>query len=276
MPWTDHTGPVPRRNEAELLALTRAKAHVAAGRSGRPLRALGAVAAVVLIFGVGVLVDRGGDDATTQLRTTAGDVAQPPFIPETTTATPLLTVATTTSSVPGPASTTLTTSRPAASPTSRPPASTSSTATTTATTQPCRKSEEPACGPFRWDPPPPPDQPMSVKLSYLPTAPKAGETVTFSVTVDDPDGNGLLDRTGIAHNYGDGTPSQGVSGHVDCVARFGPWTPEAPKPLHADLTFRHVYTAAGTYTVSFPFKSIGDCTHGPSEATATVTITVAP
>lgn len=271
MPWTDHTGPVPRRSEAELLALTRAKAHTATERSGRRLRALSAVAAVVVTFGLGVAVDRRGDGTATHLRTTTGDVAPPPFIPETTTATSLPTVEPT-SSVPRPASTPATTSRPATSPTSRPPASTSSTATT----QPCRNSEEPACGPFRWDPPPAPDQAMTVEISYLPTAPKAGETVVFSVTVDDPDGSGLLDRTGIANNYGDGTPSQGVAGHADCVARFGPWTPEAPKPLHAELTFRHSYATAGTYTVSFPFKSIGDCTHGPSQATATATITVAP
>ena len=86
----------------------------------------------------------------------------------------------------------------------------------------------------------------------------------------------LLDRDGMANNYGDRSPDRGPSVHVDCVERFGPWTPEAPRAVHADLTFRHVYATAGTYSVSFPFKSLGDCTYGPSEAVATATTTVAP
>lgn len=269
MPWTDHTGPVPSRSEAELLALTRAKAHAAAERAGRRLRALSAMAAVVLLVGLGAVVERRGDGAATQLRTTAGDVAQPPFTPETTTGIPATTIPTTTPSVPRPTSTT---TRPASAPTSRPAATTSSTASS----QTCRNSSEPSCGPFRWDPPKPPDQPITAKLSHLPIAPKAGATVTFSVTVDDPDGRMLVDPSGRANNYGDGPP--GVGGNLigDCEARFGPWTPGAPVPVHADLTFEHVYAAPGTYTVSFPIKSLGDCTYGPSETTATATITVAP
>ena len=42
------------------------------------------------------------------------------------------------------------------------------------------------------------------------------------------------------------------------------------------MTFRHVYATTGTYTVSFPFKTRGDCTYGPSEAAATATITWRP
>jgi hypothetical protein len=268
LPWTDHTGPVPRRSEAELLELTRTKARAADQRVGRQLRALGAVAAVVLVFGVLTAVNRSGEDGITRLETTSGDVAQPPVIPEATTTMPPSTIATTTTS-PRPTSTTV---RPATSSTSRPPATTSSTSTT----RPCRNSSEPRCGPFRWDPPLAPNQPLTVKLSYLPTAPKAGETVTFSVTVDDPDGSMLLDREGIANNYGDRPPEFSPTAIVDCLERYGPWTPEAPRPVHADLTFRHVYASAGTYTVSFPFKAIGDCMYGPSEAVATATIVVAP
>lgn len=271
MPWSDHTGPVPRRSEAELLALTHTKAHAADQRAGRQLRALSAVAAVVLIFGLGAVVARSGDDDTTQLRTTAGDVAQPPFTLETTIGTPPPTVApTSTSSVPRP--TTAPTTRAATSPTTRPPGPTSSTATT----RPCRNSSEPACGPFRWDPPLPPNQPITVKVSYLPTAPRAGETVTFSVTVDDPDGSRIVDRDGLGNDYGDGTSTVRPNAHVDCFERFGPWIPDPPEPFHADLTFRHVYKVAGTYTVAFPFKTLGDCTYGPSEAVATATITVMP
>jgi hypothetical protein len=268
LPWTDDTGPVPRLTEAELLALTRTKADAAAQRSRRQLRALSAVAAVVLIFGLGAVIERRGNDRATQIQTTSGDMVQPPLLPETTSSVPPSTIAPTSTS----ASTTPTTVRTVTSPTTRRPGTTSSTATTAA----CRNSGEPACGPFLWDPPLPPNRPLTVKLSYLPTAPKVGETVTFSVTVDDPDGRMLLDRAGMANNYGDGPPERGPMAIVDCTERYGPWTPEAPIPVHADLTFRHVYAAAGTYTVSFPFKAIGNCTYGPSEATATATITVTP
>ena len=271
MPWNDHTGPVPRLSEAELLALTRTKAHAADQRSVRQLRALSAVAAVVLILGLATVAERRGHDGPTQLETTSGDLAQPPFHPETTSGMPATTIAptSTSSAVRSTAGTTPTTIRAATSPTSRPPAATS-------TTGPCRNSIEPACGPFRWDPPVPPNQPITAELSYLPTAPKAGETVTFYVTVDDPDGNMLLDRDGMANNYGDKAPERGPTAIVDCVERYGPWTPDPPNPVHADLTFRHVYAAPGTYTVSFPFESVGDCTYGRSKTAATATITVAP
>ena len=67
-----------------------------------------------------------------------------------------------------------------------------------------------------------------------------------------------------------------MGGHGDCVARFGPWTPGVPEPIHADLTFQHVYANPGTYAVSFPFATLGDCTYAPSEAVATTTVTVSP
>ena len=270
MPWTDRTGPVPRQSEAELLALTRMKAHAADQRAGRQLRALSAISAVVLILGLVAVATRSGNEETTQLRTTDGDVAQPQFTPEPTTGMPPPTLATTSTSSPRP--TTATTIRAATSSTSRTPGAASSTPTT----RPCRNSTDPACGPFRWEPPLPPNQPITVKLSYLPAAPKVGESVTFSVTVDDPDGRSLLDREGMANNYGDSVPERGPTAHVDCFELFGLWTPGPPEPVHADLTFRHVYTAPGTYTVSFPFKTLGDCTYGPSQAVATATITVAP
>jgi hypothetical protein len=114
---------------------------------------------------------------------------------------------------------------------------------------------------------------MTVAVTVSPAAPKAGETVTFRVTVDDPDGAALVGDQGIV-DYGDGTPVPGMSGHVDCGWSYGPWTPPDPVPLHKELTYQHAYAGAGTYTVTFTFNSYGNCAYGPSEAIKTVTVGV--
>ncbi len=280
MPWNDRTGPVPRRTEDEMLALVREKSHAAGARRGAQLRSMGTAAAMLLVVALGTVVTRIGTDPTTQLRTTSGDIAASSSTPQTTydslppSSTSTSVVPSTIPPLPKPMST-VTTSRPPSSPsvsTTRPPATTSSTAGTPV----CRNSVDPACGPFRWDPLPPPNQPLTAKVTYTPSTPKAGETVTFRVVVDDPDGSRFLDTSGIANNYGDAPPEGGVGGHADCIARFGPWTPDASQPIHADLTFRHVYANPGTYTVSLPFGSLGDCTYARSEAVATTTVTVSP
>ena len=117
---------------------------------------------------------------------------------------------------------------------------------------------------------------MTVAVSVSPAAPKAGETVTFRVTVDDPDGAELVGGQGSV-DYGDGTPVGSYGGHLDCVGWSGPWTPPDPVPLHKELTYQHSYAAAGTYTVTFAFTSLGNCAYGPSEAVqkASLTVTVA-
>lgn len=274
MPWTDHSGPVPRRSQAELLAMARQKANAAAERSRRQLRALSGVAALVLVVGLGTVVDRTAEAPATELRTTSGDTAQPSLPP--TTGEPAASTVTTSAPPAAPPArpTSTVTSRPPgpSTPTSRPAPATPATSTTLV----CRNSFEPACGPFRWDPAVPPNQPLTVKVTVTPATPKVGDTVVFRVVVDDPDGSMLLDRDGIANNYGDAPPGPVPTAHRDCLERWGPWTPGAPQPVHADLTFRHVYTGPGTYVASFPFKALGDCTFGPSEATGSVAVTVSP
>jgi len=149
------------------------------------------------------------------------------------------------------------------------------TGSSTTTTLVCRNSLDPACGPFRWDPQPTPSQPLTVTVTVSPAAPRAGDTVSFRVVVDDPDGGTLLDHPDNANVYGDGIPSTDVLGHIDCIGpQAGPWTPPDPTPVHLDATFQHVYRSAGTYTATFTFKSLGDCAHEPSEGTARANVVI--
>jgi hypothetical protein len=273
--WDDHDGPVPRLSEPELLSLARAKANALGERRRR--RVLAGMVAVMVVAGasVALAVDRGADRGQELQTVSEGPGSS---LPPTST----VPVASSTSLVPPPTATvpsspkapTSVVSRP---PTTRAPATAGPTAPTTTSTRPCRDSIDPACGPFRWDPPPAANQPLTAKVGPLaPAAPRKGETVTIPVTVDDADGSSLLDTSGRDVDYGDGTPVLGISGHIDCTQGFGPWTPPAPVPLHAELRFQHAYATSGTYTVVMRFKSLGSCAYGPSETTATVTIVVGP
>ena len=55
------------------------------------------------------------------------------------------------------------------------------------------------------------NQPLTAKVTYSPATPRVGETVTFRVVVDDPDGSRFLDTSGIANDYGDAPPERGVN-----------------------------------------------------------------
>ena len=263
MPWNDSTGPVPHRTEAEFLALVRRKAAAADAAQRRRHSVVAGAAALLMVIGLATVVVRRGPEPATQLMTTG--------VGPTSTAVDLASTSTVASSTTVPVTVAVPTTRPAAAPTTRttrPPAST--------TTLACRDSIDPACGPFRWDPPPAPNRPLTVTVTYAPANPRPGEAVTFKVVVDDPDGQSLLDRTGMANDYGDGAPQAIPSAIVDCTEGYGPWTPPPPTPVHAEPSFQHTYAKPGTYVVKLPFKALGDCAYGPSEATATVTVTVAP
>ncbi len=207
----------------------------------------------------------GGLETSTSLVTgdTTGDVA----VTSTSTAAPATTSIA--GSQPRPTAPLVTSSPnlPATTPSTRPAAA------TTTTTRMCRNSSDPACGPRVWDPLPGPNQPLTVKVTVTPEAPRAGETVTFRVVVDDPDG-GTLQGYQDTVDYGDGTPFSGVGGHIDCVPGYGPWD-SASVPVHEEITFRHVYANAGTYTAAFKFTTYGNCAYGPSQGMATPTVTVA-
>jgi hypothetical protein len=151
-----------------------------------------------------------------------------------------------------------------------PPASSTSTITTTTTTRPptittttrprptttpiCGNSQDPACGPFRWDPQPPPNQPLTVSVTVSPVPAVAGEVVSFHVVAEDPDGQ----ITGQTVEYGDGS-GEGADSQPQCAAAHGPWSPPAGTPDRVERTYQHTYARPGSYTVVFRYRSFGPC-----------------
>lgn len=171
-------------------------------------------------------------------------------------------------------------------------ASSTSLATTT-TTRPkptttiaklvCRNSYNPACGPFRWDPAPGPNEPSTVQITYTPASPRVGDQVTFHVTYTNPDGPAGSDESSI--KFGDGG-GQGIAASIyappgGCKTPYGPWTPPAPKADSVSSDWpTHAYTAAGTYTVTETGSAgVGLCDpQNPylDEKSGTTTITISP
>lgn len=115
----------------------------------------------------------------------------------------------------------------------------------------CRNSNAPVCGPFRFEPQPGPDSPMSVQVAVEPPKPVAGQEVVFRLT--------LVDADGVS--YGSSTFSFGDSGlsgspFAPCD-RFGSWEPPGRNVTAASEVqeVRHRYAAPGTYTATFSFEA---------------------
>jgi hypothetical protein len=124
---------------------------------------------------------------------------------------------------------------------------TTTEAPTTATV--CRNSTDPACGPFRWDPPPAPNSPAEMSISYSPSAPRIGEAVTITVQARDADAR-LAD---VTMTFGDEDvftipPALIISCDIEPPA--GPWTPPAPTPDDLVKTFTHTYDEPGELTIT--------------------------
>lgn len=181
------------------------------------------------------------------------------------------TAAPTTTTTAAPATTT--TAAPATTTTVPPP-------TTTTTVDPCRNSADSKCGPFRFDPQPGVDRPMTVDVTIEPAAPVAGQAMVFHITLTDPDG---VSYDGTTFNFG----NSGIGGSTpETCAKFGRWDPPATDPSSATKTtdVTHTYFDAGSYTATFffdagPFDCVDSVTGRgdrpyASSATATVTVVV--
>jgi hypothetical protein len=162
----------------------------------------------------------------------------------------------------------------------RPPATTTPTtepAATTSTTAPgCRNSRDPACGPFRYDPPPV-NAEMNVQVTYSPPDPKPGDEITFTVRVSDDGPAEPGSRNCNEASFGDEDTAMACS--ASCIPReprHGPWDPPIPENTSFEETLRHVYADSGTYTATFSYNQGGNCTQNPyhSEGEASVTVTV--
>ena len=176
--------------------------------------------------------------------------------------------ATTTTESTLPASTTTlppeTTTTAVTTPTSLAPATTVPVVAATTTSLPCRNSKDPRCGPFRWDPNPGANSPITVSASVS----QDGQTVTFTLHVVDPDASPII--------VGDGTcnpPDFGDVGKSRCTPScaapgYGPWTPPARQRGDRTVVYTHTYPSSGSYTAHFWFGSAGTpCPANPYAST---------
>lgn len=217
---------------------------------------------------------------TTPRRPAPATTTTAPRVTPTTAPAPLVAAASSTTTTAAPATTT--TAAPATTTTAAPATTTTTAAppTTTTTVDPCRNSTDPACGPFRFDPQPGADRPMTVEVTVEPAAPVAGQPMVFHITLNDPDG---VSYDGTTFNFG----NSGIGGSTpEPCAKFGPWDPPARDPASATKTLdvTHTYYDAGSYTATFlfdagPFDCVDSVTGRgdrpyASSATGTVTVVV--
>ena len=143
------------------------------------------------------------------------------------------------------------------------------------TTPPCRNSYDAACGPFRWDPDPGPNQAITGGVAPDTQTVKMGDKVTFTVTGTDPDAAPLQECN---IDFGDG---MGV--HCDprpaidpsyCPKQYGPWTPPAKKEGNLNTVWDHKYDKPGTYKVTFQVRSAMQECNNPYASTADLQATV--
>lgn len=231
--------------------------HRAAARSRQRRVLTGAAAAimVVALVGTGLVVADDGDQRREQVVAGQGedgdapdrDVTSRPPRTSTTTVPTNSTSSTTAMDLPvlvPPPSDQPTTSQPV-----------DPVPSTTATTTPCRNSTDAACGLFRWDPAPTPNRPMSVEVTTSPSAPRAGDTVTFSVVVTDPDAQIQHPcDVFVSFGAGDDAPPACASSRF-CEEGYGAWSPPERKPDRREDSYTHVYEEAGTYLATFQYVS---------------------
>jgi hypothetical protein len=128
----------------------------------------------------------------------------------------------------------------------------------------CRNSTDPGCGPFRWDPEPGPNQPLTIQVTFSPSQPVAGQPVTFHITASDPDA--YISHHGV--DFGDAMTAM-LAPAAYWTPHYGPWTPPAPHPDRKTFDEQHVYSAPGTYTMTARAWSANDIpggTFGPYDS----------
>ena len=162
------------------------------------------------------------------------------------------------------------------------PSTTAAAAPTTTTSLVCRNSYNPRCGPSRWDPQPT-NQPLLASVSYTPSNPKTGETVTFHVHGSDGDAPQIGPAPCAPVDFGAGDPiSCMIADYLACPnPPHGPWTPPPATAGRYDHDYPHVYKNPGTFTAAFNLASgtpglLPPCFTDPYEngATASLQVTV--
>ncbi len=116
---------------------------------------------------------------------------------------------------------------------------------------------------------------MTVTVEFTPATPRIGEEVRFRVVATDPDARIYKAECAGTRIWGDGIQEGGC--HVVCgtQVRYGPHTPPPAEPDRYERVFRHTYSNAGEYAVTFRFYS-GTCGSpyaSVGEGSATVRVT---
>jgi len=138
----------------------------------------------------------------------------------------------------------------------------------------CHNSTDSACGAFRYEPAPGGNQALSIDVS--PTSARAGEAVTFHITVRDPDDQ-LSDYCSLVSFDADpGATFRGGCAPPECPTAYGPWTPPAAAAGQVSKDYTHTYSSPGTYSIFIKFVSgNGRCNDPYSSANSRlVTVTV--
>ncbi len=271
MSWTDEDGPT--RDREQLLAQVVARGGALRRRRRTAISAMGSAVVLLLAVQVLVLVGR-GDNKGTVVSASGGPASSVEPGPGPVSAQAGLGTSSPTSTTIGNLSGTALTVGPTSTMTRTMTTAATSSPTispTTTTARPCRDSMLPSCGPFRWDPPPAPADPLTISVTYSPAQPKVGQTVVFSIVLSDPDTT-PVDCGSVT--LGDGLAGSCVASAPICPPRYGPWTPPA-KVAHR-LQLRDLstsYRAAGTYTARFDYPAGTGC-YDPYSTTATKTVTV--
>jgi hypothetical protein len=130
-----------------------------------------------------------------------------------------------------------------------PPAAPPSTAA-----PPCRNSENPRCGPFRWDPPPAPNDAARTTMSHTPASPRAGEPVAFVLRATDPDAPEVRVWSGPCVDPNPGATCD-TTGTATACDPHGPWTPPPERPLDRTERYTIVFPDPGVYRVTFTAQS---------------------
>jgi hypothetical protein len=227
--------------------------------------------AVVLCLAVGVpLLRAGGGDRPTKLATQPRDATS--TVPEGASSGAVGDAATT--STTGPVAASPTTSRPNGSVSTvvPKPAPTTTSAPRSGTTpvDRCRNNNgDASCGDFRWASDPGANAPLGFTVTYSPQQPHAGEEVTFTVRVVDPDASPI-------HSCGDAYDDQptfaavGCAHTMECAANYGSWDVPAKQRGEATFTYKHAFVSAGDHTAEFHAeslqgsKSAGQCAAQPN------------
>jgi hypothetical protein len=143
----------------------------------------------------------------------------------------------------------------------------------------CVNSFNPRCGPFRWEPAPPANQPVTIDSVVLdPPHPIAGQNVTVTIQWSDPDAD-------LAHVDGSCDGNGCVYVAAACAMPVnppsGPWSPPPPRPGAGTLVQTLQFPVAGTFDweVDFFTGRDGFCPSFPpdpytSRATVSDSITV--